>query len=71
MSLFRVNQLKKSFPSVDGESTQIVDVDEFYLKESEFCGMHGESGSGKTTFSGKLALHLQKKHKKKQKGSHS
>ncbi len=53
MSLLRVNQLKKSFPSVDGESTQIVDVDEFYLKESEFCGMHGESGSGKTTF-----LHL-------------
>jgi putative ABC transport system ATP-binding protein len=53
MSLLRVNQLKKSFPSVDGESTQIVDVDEFYLKEAEFCGMHGESGSGKTTF-----LHL-------------
>ena len=53
MSLLRVNQLKKSFPSVDGKSTQIVDVDEFYLKESELCGMHGESGSGKTTF-----LHL-------------
>ena len=28
--------------------------------------MSGLQGSGKTTFSGKLALHLQKKHKKKQ-----
>ncbi|MBT3667558.1 MAG: ABC transporter ATP-binding protein [Opitutae bacterium] len=53
MSLLRVNQLKKSYVSADGESTRVVDVDDFILKDSEFCGMRGESGSGKTTF-----LHL-------------
>ena len=31
----------------------MVDVDKFSLDLSEFCGMRGESGSGKTTF-----LHL-------------
>ena len=31
----------------------MVDVDNFSLDSSEFCGMRGESGSGKTTF-----LHL-------------
>jgi putative ABC transport system ATP-binding protein len=31
----------------------VVDVDNFELAASEFCGMRGESGSGKTTF-----LHL-------------
>jgi putative ABC transport system ATP-binding protein len=31
----------------------VVDVDNFALTSSEFCGMRGESGSGKTTF-----LHL-------------
>ena len=31
----------------------VVDVEKFSLNEAEFCGMRGESGSGKTTF-----LHL-------------
>ena len=53
MSLLRVNQLKKSFSSPEGESIKVVDVDKFSLDLSEFCGMRGESGSGKTTF-----LHL-------------
>jgi putative ABC transport system ATP-binding protein len=53
MSLLRVNQLKKSFSSPEGESVKVVDVDKFSLDLSEFCGMRGESGSGKTTF-----LHL-------------
>ena len=53
MSLLKVNQLKKSFSSPEGESIKVVDVDKFSLDLSEFCGMRGESGSGKTTF-----LHL-------------
>jgi len=53
MSLLKVNQLKKSFSSPEGENIDIVDVDNFTLASSEFCGMRGESGSGKTTF-----LHL-------------
>ena len=53
MTLLRVNQLKKSFSSPEGESIKVVDVDKFSLDLSEFCGMRGESGSGKTTF-----LHL-------------
>ena len=53
MSLLKVNQLKKSFSSPEGENINVVDVDNFALTTSEFCGMRGESGSGKTTF-----LHL-------------
>jgi ABC-type lipoprotein export system ATPase subunit len=53
MSLLRVKQLKKSFSSPEGENINVVDVDNFELAASEFCGMRGESGSGKTTF-----LHL-------------
>lgn len=53
MSLLSVNHLKKSFVSPSGENIDIVDVDNFTLASSEFCGMRGESGSGKTTF-----LHL-------------
>ena len=53
MTLLKVNQLKKSFSSPEGESIKVVDVDKFSLDLSEFCGMRGESGSGKTTF-----LHL-------------
>ena len=53
MSLLKINQLKKSFSSPEGENINVVDVDNFALTSSEFCGMRGESGSGKTTF-----LHL-------------
>jgi len=53
MNFLKVEQLKKSFSSPAGDSLCVVDVEEFSLNEAEFCGMRGESGSGKTTF-----LHL-------------
>ena len=53
MSLVKIERLKKSFSSPEGDSLCIVDVEKFSLNEAEFCGMRGESGSGKTTF-----LHL-------------
>jgi len=53
MSLLEVNRLEKSFLSPEGENFKVVSVDSFMLNHSEFCGMMGESGSGKTTF-----LHL-------------
>ena len=53
MSLLEVNRLEKSFLSPGGENFKVVSVDSFLLNHSEFCGMMGESGSGKTTF-----LHL-------------
>ena len=53
MSLLEVNRLEKSFLSPEGENFKVVSVDSFLLNHSEFCGMMGESGSGKTTF-----LHL-------------
>ena len=53
MNFLKVEQLRKSFSSPTGDPLRVVDVGEFSLKEAEFCGMRGESGSGKTTF-----LHL-------------
>ena len=53
MSLLKIEQLRKSFLSPKGDSLCVVDVENFTLNEAEFCGMRGESGSGKTTF-----LHL-------------
>lgn len=53
MSLLKIEQLRKSFLSPEGDSLCVVDVENFTLNEAEFCGMRGESGSGKTTF-----LHL-------------
>ena len=53
MTLLAVNQLKKSFVTPSGDEHLVVNVDNFTLSSSEYCGMRGESGSGKTTF-----LHL-------------
>ena len=53
MTLLAVNQLKKSFVTPSGDEHSVVNVDNFTLSSSEYCGMRGESGSGKTTF-----LHL-------------
>jgi putative ABC transport system ATP-binding protein len=44
-----IEGLKKSFRSPDGESTAIVDVQEFRLGKSEQIALRGMSGSGKTT----------------------
>jgi putative ABC transport system ATP-binding protein len=53
MSFLEVSDLRKSFVSPDGGQGLVVDVESFSLNEGGFCGMRGESGSGKTTF-----LHL-------------
>ncbi|HUO58803.1 MAG TPA: ABC transporter ATP-binding protein [bacterium] len=53
MKILEVAKLKKSFPSVEGGSRLIVDVDHFYLNSGNEMALAGESGSGKTTF-----LHL-------------
>src|SRR5580692_9031837 len=53
MKVLEVAKLKKSFPSVEGDSRLIVDVDHFYLDSGAEMALAGESGSGKTTF-----LHL-------------
>jgi putative ABC transport system ATP-binding protein len=53
MKVLEVTKLKKSFPSVEGGSRLIVDVDHFYLEAGAEMALAGESGSGKTTF-----LHL-------------
>jgi ABC-type lipoprotein export system ATPase subunit len=51
--MLRVQALKKSFRSPDGETLPIVGVPEFSLSAGEQLALRGESGSGKTTF-----LHL-------------
>jgi putative ABC transport system ATP-binding protein len=53
MDLLRVQRLKKSFPTTNTKSSNVVDVENFTLQNGEFCGLKGISGSGKTTF-----LHL-------------
>ncbi len=53
MNVLEVRKLKKSFPSVEGGSRLIVEVDHFYLDPGAEMALAGESGSGKTTF-----LHL-------------
>ena len=47
MSLLEVKRLEKSFLSPEGENFKVVSVDSYLLNHSEFCGMMGESGSGK------------------------
>ena len=53
MSLLTISQLRKSYPSPDGQTRVIVDVPQFDLPEGKQVALRGESGSGKTTF-----LHL-------------
>ena len=50
MSVLKIEQLKKSFTTPSGNKLPVIDVHSFSLNEGEFYGMHGESGSGKTTF---------------------
>ena len=53
MSVLKIEQLKKSFVTPIGKKLPVIDVHTFSLNAGEFYGMHGKSGSGKTTF-----LHL-------------
>ena len=53
MSVLKIEQLKKSFFTPSGKKLPVIDVPAFSLDEGKFYGMHGGSGSGKTTF-----LHL-------------
>jgi ABC-type lipoprotein export system ATPase subunit len=53
MFILDITNLRKSFPTADGEEKLIVDVEQFQLKAGTELALAGESGSGKTTF-----LHL-------------
>jgi len=48
--LLKVEKLKRTFISPDGESNLIVDVPTFKIQPGEHMGIQGNSGSGKTTF---------------------
>ena len=48
--MLEVNQLIKSFQSIGNQSTPVVQVESFSIHSGETLAMHGESGSGKTTF---------------------
>ena len=48
--LLKIEKLKRTFISPDGESNLIVDVPTFKLQPGEHMGIQGNSGSGKTTF---------------------
>jgi len=48
--MLEVNQLIKSFQSIGNQSTPVVRVESFSIHSGETLAMHGESGSGKTTF---------------------
>ena len=53
MSLLEIQNLAKSYPSPGGGCTQVLHMPEFEMAQGERIAIHGESGSGKTTF-----LHL-------------
>lgn len=53
MALLDIQNLEKSFPSPDGGRLKVLDVEDFHMDSGAQVALHGESGSGKTTF-----LHL-------------
>ncbi|MDE0820364.1 MAG: ABC transporter ATP-binding protein [Opitutales bacterium] len=53
MALLEIQNLEKYYPLPDGGSVKVLDVQEFKMKPGDKVVIHGESGSGKTTF-----LHL-------------
>ena len=53
--LLKVEKLKRTFVSPDGESNLIVDVPTFKIQANEHIGIQGHSGCGKTTFLNLLA----------------
>lgn len=55
MAVLEINDLKKSYSSPTGEINTIVNVRHFRLETGELLALHGESGSGKTTFLNMIA----------------
>ena len=53
MALLEIQNLEKSFPSPDGGHLKVLAVEDFRMVPGAQVAIHGESGSGKTTF-----LHL-------------
>ncbi len=53
MALLEIQNLEKYYPLPDGDSVKVLDVQEFKMEPGDKVVIHGESGSGKTTF-----LHL-------------
>ena len=53
MALLEIQNLSKSYPAPVGPDTQVLDVPAFEMDTGSRVAIHGESGSGKTTF-----LHL-------------
>jgi ABC-type lipoprotein export system ATPase subunit len=53
MALLEIQNLEKSYALPDGDPIKVLDVQEFKMEPGDKVVIHGESGSGKTTF-----LHL-------------
>jgi ABC-type lipoprotein export system ATPase subunit len=53
MALLEIQNLEKYYPLPDGDSVKVLDIQEFKMEPGDKVVIHGESGSGKTTF-----LHL-------------
>ena len=48
--MLQINNLNKCFRNHDGKCIQVVDVEDFYMEKGSMVAIHGESGSGKSTF---------------------
>jgi ABC-type lipoprotein export system ATPase subunit len=48
-AVLRIEDLKKSFVSPDGETSSVIDIPTFTLERAEQIALRGASGSGKTT----------------------
>ena len=48
--MLQINNLNKCIRNHDGKRIQVVDVEDFYMEKGSMVAIHGESGSGKSTF---------------------